>query len=138
MKALNLVSLLWKRSSIKFHHTLERRIMCYVCFVHSPSLLWWILSDKSHVSVISVYICFSQSKGELPASSPHPLSLLEDLFLSCWALLSACGLFLGLDFSFIIVSFGVSNTVLYILFILVGNCNTGWISLCWTYRSIIT
>lgn len=30
MKALNLVSCLGERSCIKFHHTLERREMCYV------------------------------------------------------------------------------------------------------------
>lgn len=30
MKALNLVSSLGERSGIKFHHTLERRKMCYV------------------------------------------------------------------------------------------------------------
>lgn len=108
MKALNLVSY-GERSGIKFHHTLESIVMCYVCFVHSLLLLWWILNDKSHVRVISVYICFSQSKGEF-AFSPF----LKTSFFFCWAL-CVSGLFWGLDFFFIIVSFGLSSTVLYIL-----------------------
>lgn len=36
-------------------------------------------------------------------------------FFFCWALLCVSGLFWGLDFFFIIVSLGISSTVLYIL-----------------------